>query len=461
MGSVTPPTTSGVQTSLIGGLLFIPNNIGNSSGNTGTINAPYLVWQGWQGTGYYLFPSKNEETSVQVASIDQLNQFNIALAGNNLGSPFDLSGLSLPSSILGTLTIPPSSSLPSGANIPISMDPTQGFYALTSNNPSLLPHAYDQTIEGTINISCSAVDTQLIPPSLMVALFQDPSLNMPNGCPQIPFGVSIPAVPIGYISYNDTLALSFGLSDVFTVSPVINFGNLSDSSVTIAAGYKSTGVIMSFPGLIYANLSAGIAGASLTLDSEGVQVSGTGTTATVQVVSAINNSVPISYTTGCTLGELGLIVGGNLSGQLFGCQTDSSVSITSYPTDPSTVTGQGAYGSATNPISTGDWLTSIGINWYGVGYYTMPRGAPLYFNTGQELVTGAVESGYTATVNSDSQGSSATAPVQPNSDGTLTWYGPGYYNVTNQQANGGNPTGIYYVSNQEFITIYDENVQGQ
>ena len=49
-------------------------------------------------------------------------------------------------------------------------------------------------------------------------------------------------------------------------------------------------------------------------------------------------------------------------------------------------------------------------------------------------------------------------PFLPNSEGLLTWQNPAYYSITNQQANGGNPVGTYYVDNQAFITNYNNNV---
>jgi hypothetical protein len=52
-------------------------------------------------------------------------------------------------------------------------------------------------------------------------------------------------------------------------------------------------------------------------------------------------------------------------------------------------------------------------------------------------------------------------PYTPNANGTLTWQGPGTYDITNFQANGGNPTGLYYISDPAFITIYNQDVLSQ
>lgn len=52
-------------------------------------------------------------------------------------------------------------------------------------------------------------------------------------------------------------------------------------------------------------------------------------------------------------------------------------------------------------------------------------------------------------------------PYQPNSDGTLTWQGVGYYYLGNSQANGNNPAGTYRVDNQAFITAYNDNLRTQ
>lgn len=46
-------------------------------------------------------------------------------------------------------------------------------------------------------------------------------------------------------------------------------------------------------------------------------------------------------------------------------------------------------------------------------------------------------------------------PFQPNPNETITWQGSGYYNMTNQTANDGNPPGIYYISNNQFILNYN------
>ena len=48
-----------------------------------------------------------------------------------------------------------------------------------------------------------------------------------------------------------------------------------------------------------------------------------------------------------------------------------------------------------------------------------------------------------------------SSPFLPNASGTLNWQNAGYYELTNEQANGGNPAGIYYVSNEAFIQNYN------
>lgn len=65
-----------------------------------------------------------------------------------------------------------------------------------------------------------------------------------------------------------------------------------------------------------------------------------------------------------------------------------------------------------------------------------------------------------ATTNSTSTNGTGALqyPFLPNSNGTLTWQNAGYYDITNVQANGGNPAGVYYVNNQAFIANYDQDV---
>jgi hypothetical protein len=56
---------------------------------------------------------------------------------------------------------------------------------------------------------------------------------------------------------------------------------------------------------------------------------------------------------------------------------------------------------------------------------------------------------------------SLSSPWQPQTNGTLIYEGPGYYSLTNVQANGGNPVGTYYVSNEQFMTAYNTDVLSQ
>src|SRR2546428_5970951 len=54
----------------------------------GSPQNPYPVWQGWHGSGYYIFVAKNYETEYMNTVCD-LNAVNVQLNGNDLGPPYD------------------------------------------------------------------------------------------------------------------------------------------------------------------------------------------------------------------------------------------------------------------------------------------------------------------------------------------------------------------------------------
>lgn len=80
--STSGTSFSNSNTVTINGMTFIKFN-GDSG--SGTLNAPYAVFNGWKGPGYYYFVSYNYETSTSVSTLSQLNQYNVALTGSNLG----------------------------------------------------------------------------------------------------------------------------------------------------------------------------------------------------------------------------------------------------------------------------------------------------------------------------------------------------------------------------------------
>ena len=428
----------------INGLMFIKNNGSELYGQSGTVTNPYQVWNGWRGSGFYWFQGMKLETMEAVNSESELNQYNNALFGSNLGFPYTLSNTGQPSSIIGTITTE------NGLKFPVDINLTSGFYSLASQQITV-PNAYKDTIEGTLTVSCSDNDAQILPPTLMAELFNDPSLYQPNGCQNIPVGLQIPGVPIGFVSYHDTLELSIGIAGAFTISGVANFNNITDSTITFGVGSESKAITLSLPGTFYAAADVGGPGGSLILSLNG-SISGNSAlgTAYTQMIVSDNGAI----TSDClTLAFVSL-------GKDVQCSNDSQVSIASGTVDTSQITHNGVYGSSTNPIALGNWLTSVGIDWYGKGYYTMPNNKSIYFNTGQDLVTDALVNGYTGIINT-SQGTAETSPIQPGSNGTITWYGPGYYDITDKQANGGNPTGVYYISNQNFLIIYNQDVVAQ
>ena len=49
-------------------------------------------------------------------------------------------------------------------------------------------------------------------------------------------------------------------------------------------------------------------------------------------------------------------------------------------------------------VATGNWLTSVGVNWYGPNYYIMPNGQSLYFSSSSSLVSYAKQQGYLKTI---------------------------------------------------------------
>ena len=54
----------------------------------GSQQSPYMVYQGWQGSGYYYFSTNNYETGF-VSDVCQLNSISIKITGNPLGHPYD------------------------------------------------------------------------------------------------------------------------------------------------------------------------------------------------------------------------------------------------------------------------------------------------------------------------------------------------------------------------------------
>lgn len=49
------------------------------------------------------------------------------------------------------------------------------------------------------------------------------------------------------------------------------------------------------------------------------------------------------------------------------------------------ITHTGPYGSENNPISFGNWYTSIGTNYWGSGYYTLPNGSEVQVSSEVQL----------------------------------------------------------------------------
>jgi predicted secreted protein with PEFG-CTERM motif len=54
----------------------------------GSQQNPYVVYKGWQGSGYYYFSTNNNETGF-VSDICQLNSISMKLTGNPLEHPYD------------------------------------------------------------------------------------------------------------------------------------------------------------------------------------------------------------------------------------------------------------------------------------------------------------------------------------------------------------------------------------
>ncbi len=79
--SFTSLTVPGITT-----ISFSENSL---SGVPGTIDNPYEVANGWIGPGYYIFPRiGGNETSSPVNTVADLDIYNLALFGNNLGAPY-------------------------------------------------------------------------------------------------------------------------------------------------------------------------------------------------------------------------------------------------------------------------------------------------------------------------------------------------------------------------------------
>jgi hypothetical protein len=94
----------------------------------------------------------------------------------------------------------------------------------------------------------------------------------------------------------------------------------------------------------------------------------------------------------------------------------------------------------------------------GTGGEVPVDGIPGGFPAGIEAPTPSLPQPVEYTLNPSSGAGSLENPYQPGSNGTLTWHGVGYYNITNSKANGNNPAGVYYVSNAAFIATYDQNI---
>ena len=54
----------------------------------GSQQNPYIVYKGWQGSGYYYFTTNNYETGL-ISDVCQLNSISMKITGNPLGHPYD------------------------------------------------------------------------------------------------------------------------------------------------------------------------------------------------------------------------------------------------------------------------------------------------------------------------------------------------------------------------------------
>ncbi|MDE1861236.1 MAG: hypothetical protein KGH72_06000 [Candidatus Micrarchaeota archaeon] len=152
-------------------------------------------------------------------------------------------------------------------------------------------------------------------------------------------------------------------------------------------------------------------------------------------------------------------------------QSQTGVDSTTQPDNvlPSSQwTGNGVYGSNTNPVAFGNWYVSAGINFKDAGYYQTADGKQeMYFQSIDDAKTWLVNNGYSITsplpvgLQAQALGQSQSNPFTANQDGTLTWNGKGWYYLANVQANKGNKAGAYYVDNQAFITTYNNDVVSQ
>lgn len=103
-GSGSSSTGSGItlpaNLQTINGMPFLP--MGSVSSPNGTQTNPYPVYRGWQGGNatsqgtYYYFPAKGYEIAYPITTVGQLIPYNVSLFGNQMGSPFNLAGVSLP-----------------------------------------------------------------------------------------------------------------------------------------------------------------------------------------------------------------------------------------------------------------------------------------------------------------------------------------------------------------------------
>ena len=77
----------------------------------------------------------------------------------------------------------------------------------------------------------------------------------------------------------------------------------------------------------------------------------------------------------------------------------ASTTAPGYNLPPSKWTGQGTYGSNTNPVLFGNWAVESGgvwgVNWYGSGYYENPSGTQeMYFGSTSDAINWLNENGF-------------------------------------------------------------------
>lgn len=231
-----------------------------------------------------------------------------------------------------------------------------------------------------------------------------------DSCSQyIPVGEMVNIAKIGtagFTVYRDNTTLYLGPTTAF-----MDGQNISKSSFSVSVG-PSAGIELAIPCYFYTSAQVSGGQVSATISSTNFNITGGVAQADLQVVTAANPS------------------------NVYGFNVGASILSTSIGTNGTS-------------LNIGQVGTSATINGNTIGFGTVA------YQDSSNQRTAYITTSNPAPFPASGIGSSPSNPYQPNADRIITWQSAGWYDLTNVQANGGNPSGAYYVSNPAFISNYN------